>query len=98
MHTEPERKNAELVVVTKAKDFCSYVMEVTQKSPKQYRFTYVSRMQNLALSIIENILRANDLLVGGKHGVGNFQRRHDYQMEAITGDHRYQADTFAPKS
>ena len=48
-----ERKQSELTVITKAKDLCSYVMTVTQKSPKQFRFTFVSRLQNLALSAIE---------------------------------------------
>lgn len=56
-----ERKQSELTVITKAKDLCSYVMTVTQKSPKQFRFTFVSRLQNLALSAIENLFRANDV-------------------------------------
>lgn len=30
---------SELGVITKAKDLCSYVMMVTQKSPKKFRFT-----------------------------------------------------------
>ena len=58
-----ERKQSELTVITKAKDLCSYVMTVTQKSPKQFRFTFVSRLQNLALSAIENLFRANDVFV-----------------------------------
>ena len=40
---------SELAVVTKAKDLCSYVMTVTQKSPKHFRFTFVSRLQDPAL-------------------------------------------------
>ena len=39
---------SELQVITKAKDLFRYVMQVTHKSPKEYRFTYVVRMQNLA--------------------------------------------------
>ena len=58
-----ERKQSELTVITKAKDLCSYVMTVTQKSPKQFRFTFVSRLQNLSLSVIENLFRANDVFV-----------------------------------
>ena len=54
-----ERKQSELTVITKAKDLCSYVMTVTQKSPKHFRFTFVTRLQNLALSVIENLFRAN---------------------------------------
>ena len=50
---------SELTVIMKAKDLCSYVVTVTQKSPKQFRFTFVSRLQNLAMEVIENIYRAS---------------------------------------
>lgn len=58
-----ERKQSELTVVTKAKDLCSYVMTITQKSPKHFRYTFVSRLQNLVLSVIENLYRANEIFV-----------------------------------
>ena len=58
-----ERKQSELTVITKAKDLCSYLMTITQKSPKQFCFTFVSRLQNLTLSVIENLFRANDVYV-----------------------------------
>ena len=76
-------KPSELLVITKAKDLCSYVMTVTQKSPKQFRFTFVSRMQNLCLSVIENLYRANDVfaLPGDQKA---FSRRLNYQHEAAT--------------
>ena len=38
---------SELTVITKAKDLCSYIITITQKSPKQFRFTFVTRLQNL---------------------------------------------------
>jgi len=41
----------ELTVVMKAKDLCSYIVMVTQKSPKQFRFTFVSRLQNPAMDV-----------------------------------------------
>ena len=53
-------QRSELTVITRAKELCSCVMTVTQKSPKQFRFTFVSRMQNLALDAIEHLYRAND--------------------------------------
>ncbi len=53
-------KQSELTVITKAKDLCTYIMTITEKSPKKYRFTLVSKLQNLALSVIENIYRANE--------------------------------------
>lgn len=58
-----ERKESELTVITKTKDLCSYVMLITQKSPKHFRFTFVTRMQNLVFDIIENLIKANDTFV-----------------------------------
>lgn len=55
----PESKS-EMMIITRAKDLCAYVMTVTQNSPKHFRYTFVSRMQNLALDIIESLYRAND--------------------------------------
>lgn len=54
----------ELVVFTVAKDLCKYVFEVTDKSPKKFRFSLTVRMHNLALETIENLYRANDIFVG----------------------------------
>ena len=48
-------KKSDLLIVTKAKELCAYMFKVTQKSPKQFRFTFVSRLQNLSLDVIENI-------------------------------------------
>lgn len=60
-----ERKQSELTVITKAKDLCSYVMTVTRKSPKHFRYIFVSKLQNLALGVIENLFRANDVYPEG---------------------------------
>lgn len=78
-----ERKQSELTVVTKAKDLCSYVMTITQKAPKQFRFTFVSRLQNLALSVIENLFRANDVFVS-KADVRAQKERVTLQRNALT--------------
>ena len=76
-------KKSELSVITKAKDLCSYIMTVTQKSPKQFRFSFVARMQNLALSIIENLYRANDIFVKKGDSI-LISQRHNKQREAMT--------------
>jgi len=73
----------ELTVVMKAKDLCSYVVTVTQKSPKQFRFTFVSRLQNLAMDVIENIYRANEVFIGAG-SKGNAEKRLDFQHKALT--------------
>ncbi len=75
---------SELTIVTKAKELCSYIMVVTQKSPKHFRFTFTSRIQNLALSIIENIYRANETYVSGKDASAKYRKRLDFQREALT--------------
>jgi len=76
----------DLLVVTKAKELCSYIMIVTQKSPKQFRFTFVSRLQNLALDVIECIYFANEIYIGSGHEVvaGNAEKRLDLQHHALT--------------
>lgn len=53
------QKKNNLFVMTKAKDLCNYVITVTEKSPKKFRFTLVNRLQNYCLDIIENIHIAN---------------------------------------
>lgn len=78
-----ERKQSELTVITKAKDLCSYVMTVTQKSPKQFRFTFVNRLQNLSLSVIENLIRANDVFVS-KKDFDSIRERQALQRKALT--------------
>ncbi len=78
-----ERKQSELTVITKTKDLCSYVMTITQKSPKRFRFTFVSRLQNLALSAIENLFRANDIFVS-KTDVSSQKERLSFQRSAMT--------------
>jgi hypothetical protein len=77
---------SELTIVTKAKDLCSYIMTVTQKSPKQFRFTFVTRLQNLALDIIECVYRANEIYIGqGVNQALNKAARLDFQHKALTG-------------
>ena len=73
----------ELTVVMKAKDLCSYIVTVTQKSPKQFRFTFVSRLQNLAMDVIENIYRANEVFIGAGNQ-SNPEKRLDFQHKALT--------------
>ncbi len=77
------RKQSKLTVITKAKNLFSYVMTVTQKSPKQFRFTFVSLLQNLALSAIENLFSANDVFVS-KADIYSQKERISYQESAMT--------------
>ncbi len=78
-----ERKQSELTVITKTKDLCSYVLTVTQKSPKHFRYTIVSKLQNLVLSAIENLYRANEIFVE-KGNPATQKERLDLQRSAMT--------------
>ena len=77
----PEKN--ELSVITKAKELCGYVMTVTDKSPKRFRFTLVSRMQNYALDVIENLYIANEIFIQpGRRDQS--ERRQSFQQKAQT--------------
>ncbi len=56
----PTRKS-DLYVVTKVKELIKYVFTVTEKSPKKFRYTLVTRMQNFCLDAVECIYEANEL-------------------------------------
>jgi hypothetical protein len=73
----------ELTIVMKAKDLCTYIVTTTQKSPKQFRFTFVGRLQNLAMDVIENIYRANETFVA-KGNQAALEKRLDFQHQALT--------------
>ena len=75
------RPPSELAVISRAKQLCSYVMDATQKSPKAFRFTFVTRMQNLALDVVEQLFRANEVFVAADDAMALDCRR-GYQHEA----------------
>lgn len=74
----------ELVVVTKAKDLCKYVITITKRCPKEYRFTFTSRLQNLSMDIVEYIYQANDIFVSGSNAEQYMMKRRELQHKAIT--------------
>lgn len=73
---------SELTVITRAKELCRYILVVTDKSPKKFRFTLVSRLQNYSLSVIENLYRANDIYFVECNNQ-NDQKRLMFQKEAM---------------
>lgn len=75
-------KGKELAVIVKAKDLGSYVFTVTDKSPKKFRFTLVTRLQNTCLDIIENLYYANSVYVKGKEDYAHIGKRNAYQKRA----------------
>jgi hypothetical protein len=78
---------SELSVITKAKELCNYVLTVTDKSPKKFRYTLVSRLQNYSIVIIESLLTANEIRVTDRAGIvikARLEQRRDYQQQAFT--------------
>ena len=69
----------ELVVISKTKNLTAYIMTVTRKSPKHFRFTFVNRMHNYCLDIIEDLFKANSLR---KDEQRNKYKRKEYQHNA----------------
>lgn len=74
---------SDLQVITYAKNLCSYIMTITQKSPKQFRFSLVGRMQGYALDIVQELYFANDIYVTVRSRAG-WQTRRDHQRRAMS--------------
>lgn len=52
------KKKTPIYVITLAKNLLRYIVQITEKSPKKFRFTFISRMQNYAIDILENLFKA----------------------------------------
>ena len=83
IRSEKPSKKSELRVVTKAKDLCTYILTVTEKSPKKFRFTIVTKLQNLSLDLIENIYEANEIYFKDADAQ-TIQKRINKQRSALT--------------
>lgn len=80
--TPSVRKDAgELIVLTKANSFCKYVLTISRSMPKDFRFVVCATIQRLALSIVENLIRANNVNIQQKNPKA-WQKRFDYQSQA----------------
>lgn len=75
------RANSELMVITKAKDLLRYVFVISESAPKKYRFSLVGKMQNVSLDILENLVLANEILLGETPEEN--RKRKDFQHMAI---------------
>lgn len=75
---------SELTVITRAKELCQYILMITDKSPKKYRFTLVSRLQNYSLSVIESLYKANNVFFGGVKKEWQYEKRLTLQHEVMT--------------
>jgi four helix bundle protein len=54
----PICRDADLPIFVKWMDFLKWLLTVTEKFPKSVRFTFVDRIHNLALSVVEELVEA----------------------------------------
>ncbi len=78
-----KRKESELTVITRSKELCLYILAVTDKSPKKFRFTLVSRLQNYSIDVIEYLYMANYIPIGAQTTPSEIKERKDYQKKAM---------------
>lgn len=74
------RDNSELMVITKAKDLLKYVFLISENAPKKFRFTLIGKMQKISIEILENLIMANEILLGDNETT---KKRSEYQHGAI---------------
>ena len=55
------KKKSTLVVMTKARELAKYIFEACEKSPKKFRFTLCTKLENYSLNVIECLYIANSL-------------------------------------
>lgn len=53
-------KKSDLYVITSAKKLVGYILTLTEKCPKKFRYSYLSRIENDCLSLISFLYEAND--------------------------------------
>lgn len=66
---------SDLVVITRTKKLVSYIITITEKSPIKFRYSFVNKLHNLGMEIIEALYYANALDL-------NNPLRSDYQIKA----------------
>lgn len=76
-------QQGELLVINKAKTLCKYIIDATGKSPKKFRFTLVTRLQNYSLDVVESLITANEIYVVEGASVEAIKRT-ELQRKAMT--------------
>ena len=77
------RQENELSIMIKSRKLAEYIFTITEKSPKKFRFTITSRLQNLSLGAMEYLIRANEIYVKEKTQTESYRKRQEYQRKAM---------------
>lgn len=83
MQSRNDRPVKEMAVITKAKNLmwhCCNMTASTERFPKKYRFSIGVRIENYAIDIYENLIRANECSLSD---VSERQERQKYQRQAV---------------
>ena len=59
LHDFDTPRDREMAVFTAAKKLSEYIFVITEKSPKKFRWSIITRLQNASVDVIENLYRAN---------------------------------------
>ena len=59
LHDFDTPRDKEMAVFTAAKKLSEYIFVITEKSPKKFRWSIITRLQNASIDVIENLYRAN---------------------------------------
>ena len=59
LHDFDTPRDKEMAVFTIAKKLSEYIFVITEKSPKKFRWSIITRLQNASVDVIENLHRAN---------------------------------------
>ena len=52
-------RDKEMAVFTHAKKLSEYIFVITEKSPKKFRWSIITRIQNISVDVVDNLYRAN---------------------------------------
>ena len=77
------KQENELSIMVKSRKLTEYIFTITEKSPKKFRFTITSRLQNVSISAMEHLIRANEIYVKEKTQTESYRKRLEYQREAM---------------
>lgn len=77
------KQENELSIMIKSRKLIEYIFTITEKSSKKFRFTITSKLQNVSLSIMEYLIRANEIYIKDKTQTESYRKRLEYQREAM---------------
>ena len=74
LHDFDPPRDRQMAVFTAAKKLSEYIFVITEKSPKKFRWSIITRLQNASVDVIEYLYRAN---------FEKAEKRIEYQKSAL---------------